>query len=108
MPKVNPKHRKLRAETINMGVKKSTGTCGIEKCSQPVKQHVAKANIDKYATQLKWSIKESSKKPRKIGLCKEHYKQFHKLQKKDEKYTRPRMFDSEKKPSRYKSNVFLE
>lgn len=108
MPKANPKHRKTRTETVNMGIKKSLGTCGIEKCTQPVKQHVSKANIEKYSSQLSWTLKESEKKARKIGLCKEHYKKYHKLQRKEEKYTKPKMFDKQKKPSKYKSNVFLE
>ncbi|WP_457556649.1 hypothetical protein [Candidatus Harpocratesius sp.] len=108
MPKQNPKHRKPITDLPKMGIKKSTGTCGVDKCSNQIKQHVAKANIDKYSSQLKWELKGSVKKTRKIGLCKEHYKQYRKIQKKEEKFTRPRDFGLEKKPSKYKSNVFLE
>lgn len=108
MPKFNPKHKKTNSPEPKMGVKRESQICDLNNCSSKVKQHIAKTNYEKYAQELKWELKTRASKSRKIGLCKDHYKDYKKYQKKDDKLTKYRDFDGNNKPSRYKSNAFLE
>ncbi|MHA1612445.1 MAG: hypothetical protein ACTSYU_10375 [Promethearchaeota archaeon] len=108
MPKMNPKHRKTSNPPPQMGVKKRSEICSLMNCSSAVKQHIAKTNYEKYSDQLKWELKKSARKAKKIGLCKEHYKGYKKLQKKEEKYKQYRDFGPGNKPKKYKSHAFME
>ena len=98
MPSQNPKHQKKREKTPEkISKKKRTDRCFLKDCSKPAKNHVAMSNISKYSDKLKWPIDKKSK-VRRVALCKDHYKEYRKYQKKDEKYTRMRDFNPKNTP----------
>ena len=105
---MNPKHRKTSSPLPQMGTKKRSEICSLKNCSSAAKQHIAKINYEKFSEQLKWELKTSARKTKKIGLCKDHYKVYKKLQKKEEKYTQYRDFGPGNKPKKYKSHAFME
>lgn len=90
MPSYNPKHKKARDSVpLKMGIKKNTELCIVGSCGKNATHHVALTNVSAYAQKLKWDI-EKQKRARRASLCKNHYREYKKLQKKEEKYQRMR------------------
>lgn len=90
MPSYNPKHKKKRdPPPVKMGKKQKAEKCIVGSCGKSATHHVAFSNVSEYAKKLNWSV-EKNKRTRRAALCKNHYREYKKLKKKDEKYQRMR------------------
>ena len=90
MPKANPKHRKTASPTQKMGVSTRSRKCDVDGCSLDGAHRLAYENLSEFFTKLKWSVAKPQKSRMKVSLCKKHYKEYHKLDKKDNKWEKMR------------------
>ncbi len=58
--------------------------CSVKGCQEPVKRHLSGKSVAKALPDIQWKVKN----PKKVRLCKEHYKEFKKATKEDRKLER--------------------
>jgi hypothetical protein len=64
--------------------KSDPDTCSVKGCQNPVKRKLSGRAVSKAVPDMKFK----SKDPRKVRLCKEHYKEYKKAIKEERKYER--------------------
>ncbi len=89
-PKWNKKHAKRHYGDRKIGVsQQESGTCSVSGCSKKKKRTLSINSVSKVVSKLGWSL-DTDKKARKVSLCKNHYKDYSKAKKKEDKYKKMR------------------
>ena len=65
-------------------VKEDVSLCSVKGCDNPVKRNMSGRSVKKALPDMEFKVKD----PRKVRLCKDHYKEFKKATKEERKLQR--------------------
>ena len=89
-PKWNKKHAKRHYGDKKIGKTGEESTrCSVKGCNKKKKRTLSRNSVSKVVTKLDWTL-DTDKKARKVSLCKNHYKDYSKVKKKEDKYKKMR------------------
>lgn len=104
----NPKHNKKPDQSKPMGLKHEVAKCSIENCNEESAHSLSIQQIEEYSSKLNFKFKTDPEKTKRIGLCKQHFKDYKKVKDKDEKLLRVKEFGSKDIGKREKPHYDLQ